>query len=130
MKNIKRSIYILAAVSLLIVVSLACQSAGEIISVAEATQRYEATQAVLSGNVSGDAEGALFTSGEKAFLIGDAYLIALYQQAGETVSISFATRGDEITILGSVLFEGEVWYKIESLAGSYWLPETSLEPPE
>ncbi len=120
----------LAVVSLLLVVSLACKQAGSIITPAEATQRYEATQEVLAGDVSGDAFGAQYLTGEEAVLTGDGYLVPLYQLVGDQFPVSNATRGDVVTILGSVNYEEEIWYKVESLGGDHWVPGSSLEPVE
>ncbi len=122
----KKISLVVISILILFASSIACNQSGEIISPALATQRFEATQVAAAGDASSDAEGAKFLGGAKAELIGEAYLVALYQKAGETVSVSFATRGDVITVVGSVVFEDIVWYKIESLAGSYWLPETNL----
>ncbi len=117
---------ILSVLSLLFIFSLACKYSGEIITPAEATQRYEATQAADTGDVVVQAEGAAFSLGDKASLTSEGYLVGLYQEAGGRTAFSFATRGDVITIAGSAEIEGEFWYKIESTAGNGWLPAENL----
>ncbi len=126
----KKVIWILVPILLLFVFSIACNQSGEIISPAEATQRYEATQSAVSGDVSGDAAGATYLAGELAILTSNTYLVGLYNIAGDVVAFSFATRGDEVTVTGSLDIDGTIWYKVETLAGSGWLPEVNLEPVE
>ncbi len=120
----------LAILSLLFILSIACKQSGKIITPAEATQRYEATQAAASGEVSGDAENAKILAGDKAILTGTGYLVAMYSNPGDTVIHTYATRGDEIIVEGSLEYEGEIWYKIESLGGRGWLPEENLQEIE
>ena len=121
---------IMAILSLLFILSIACNQSGEIITPAEATQRFEATQAAAFGVASGDAENAKFPGGSKAVLTGKGYLVALYSNPGDIVVFSYATRGDEITVVGSLEYEGEIWYMIETLAGDGWTPEENLAPVE
>ncbi|MFL7813098.1 MAG: hypothetical protein ACK2TT_00840 [Anaerolineales bacterium] len=126
----KNLIYILLALSSLFILSLACSQAGEIITPAEATQRYEATQSASESGVVGDAEGAEYLEGEEAILVGQGYLVGLYSNPGDESAVSFATRGDQITVEGSELYEGEVWYRVETIAGSGWVQADSLAPME
>ena len=121
---------LLFVISLLFLVSLACQQSGEIITPAEATQRYEATQAADTGDIVGEVEGAAFSAGDTAELTSTGYLVGMYKEAGARTAFSYATRGDEVTIVGSVELEGEIWYKIESGAGKGWVPEPSVKAVE
>ncbi len=129
MKN-KRLNFILAAISALFILSVACKESGEIITPAEATQRYEATQSAGQSEVVGDAEGAEYLAGDEAILTGTAYLVGLYSNPGDVSAVSFATRGDTITVEGSMYYEGEIWYRVQTIAGSGWLPVENLKPLE
>jgi len=106
---------------------MACKQSGEIITSAEATQRFEATQAAKTGDIISEVEGAAFKLGDSVILISEGYLVGLFQEAGNNNPFSFATRGDEVTVTSSIDIEGEIWYKIESTAGNGWLPETNLK---
>ncbi len=121
---------ILSVFSLLFIFSLACKQSGEILTPAEATQNYEATQAVLSGVVVSVIEGAEFSPGDKVILDSEGHLVGLFQEAGGNVAFSYATRGDEVTIVGSTEVDGELWYKIETSAGNGWLPGADLAASE
>jgi len=117
----KNLLVILTVVCLLFLLSMACKQSGEIITSAEATQRYEATQTAINENVVGQVEGASFAPGDSAILTSEGFLVGLYQEAGGKSAFSFATRGDEVTISGSVDIDGEIWYKVLSTAGEGWL---------
>lgn len=121
---------ILAALSALFILSLACKQAGEIITPAEATQRYEATQAAKTGDVVVVAEGAVFKPGDKAVLASEGYLVGMYPEPGGRAPFSYATRGDEVIIASSVDIDGVIWYQLQSVAGNGWLPESNFEPVE
>lgn len=121
---------IFLVLSLLFLISIACQQSGEIISPAEATQRYEATQAADTGDVVGEVEGAAFLVGSTAELTSEGYLVGMYKEVGARTAFSYATRGDQVTVVGSTELEGEIWYKIESTAGNGWLPESNLKEVE
>lgn len=117
---------ILAVVAVLFLFSMACKQSGEIITSAEATQRYEATQAAKTGDVIVEVEGAVFASGDVVNLTSEGHLVGLFREAGARTAFSYATRGDEVTIVSSVDVDGVTWYKIESTAGDGWLPESNL----
>lgn len=121
---------ILGALCLLIIFSIACNQSGEIITPAEATQRYDEVQAADIGDVAGDVTGAVFSPGSTAKLTDSAYLVGLFKNAGDSVAITYATRGDQVTVVGSIEVGDEIWYKIETTAGSGWLPEENLEAVE
>ena len=121
---------LLFSVALSLLISLACKQSGEIITSAEATQRYEATQAVLHDDTITDAEGATFSLGSEVKLTGKGFLVGLYQNAGDQNTISYATRGDLVKIVSSTDVDGEIWYRVETLAGEGWLLEENLVLPE
>ena len=126
----KKISWVAISVILLFVITLACKQSGDIITPAQATQRYEATEAASSGEATGDAVGATYLAGSRAILNSNTYLVGLYSIAGDAVAFSFATRGDEVTVTGSLDIDGTIWYKVETNAGSGWLPEVNLEPVE
>ncbi len=120
---------ILAVLSLLFIFSLACKQSGEIITPAEATQRYEATQTAAElGDVVTSVEGAEFAPGDRAVLTSAGHLVGLFKEADGKSPFSYATRGDEVTVTSAVEIEGVIWYQIDSTAGDGWLPETNLDP--
>ncbi len=122
-KNIS---WVVGSAIILLVMTLACKQSGEIISPAQATQHYEATQAASSGEVSGDAEGAIYLTGNKVTLTSESYIVTLFTSPGDANATSFSTRGDEVTVIGSVVFDGTIWYKVEGYAGSGWLTDVNI----
>ncbi len=121
---------ILSILSLLIVFSIACKQSGAIISPAEATQRYEDELEAEAAIIVGDLVGATFSAGSNVELIDDAFLVGLFPEAGGQVASTYAARGEQVSITGSVDFEGVTWYKIETSAGNGWLPEENLKAIE
>jgi hypothetical protein len=121
---------VLFVMSVLFIFSLACKQSGEIVTPAEATQRFEATQAVKSGEVVNVVEGAEYSPGDEAILTSEGYLVGLFKEADGKNAYSYATRGDKVIVMGSIVIEGEFWYKIESTAGNGWLPASNLDPVE
>ena len=122
----KKLSWVLIPVLILVVISIACSQSGEIISPALATQHHESTQSANTTEVSGDAEGAIYLAGSTAILTSNSYLVGLFSKAGDIVAFSFATRGDEITIIGSLEVNGVIWYKVETTAGDGFLTGVSL----
>ena len=122
----KNLLVILTVVCGLFLLSMACKQSGEIITSAEATQRYDATQAADPGDVIFELEGAEYALGDVVNLASEGHLVGLFREAGARTVFSYATRGDEVTIVSSVDFEGVTWYKIDSSAGDGWIPETNL----
>jgi len=121
---------ILGILCLLFIFSIACKQSGEIITPAEATQRYVETQAADIEDVAGDVTGAVFSPGATAQLTATAYLVGIFKNAGDNVAITYATRGDQVTVVGSIELGDEIWYKIETTAGDGWVPEENLEAVE
>jgi hypothetical protein len=127
----RKNLYtILAAVTALILLSLACNQAGEIITPAEATQNYVATKEASESGVVGDAEDADYPADSEAILTGVGYLVGLYSNPGDVSAVTFATRGDKVTVEGSQYLDDVIWYRVESSAGSGWVPAENLKPVE
>lgn len=112
----------------LLLAALACKQSGQIITSAEATQRaiptVTATQEILQ------VEGAEFLPGDEIVFAGKGYLVSVHANPGEKLALSHAARGDRGTVISSVLFEGEIWYQIQSVAGDGWVSADSVQKPE
>jgi len=123
-----RSKAILALTAILLA-TLACSRAGEILTPEEATARVEATrEAVLTPDV---AEDALYGVNSTVEFIGEQYLIPLQSEPGSGfVAESHVPRGDIGIVLGSELVDGVVWYFVDSSAGQGWIVEASLQAAE
>jgi hypothetical protein len=121
---------ILSVISLFMVLNLACKQSGEIITPAEATQRFDATQGADSGDVVLEIEGAEFAVGTTVELTFEGHLVGLYKNPNDTNPFTYATRGDQVTVAGSQEVEGEIWYKVETMAGDGWLLSTNIKAVE
>ena len=128
--NNKKSaqISILLLLGALFITTMACEQAGEIVPDAEATQRAMPT--ITPTQDIQEAEDAKFKEGENVVFIGEGYLIPFYANPGDTLVLSHAARNDPGVVLGVVLFEGETWYEINSVAGIGWITEAFLEKTE
>ena len=113
-------------IGLLILASLACQQAGEILTPEDATARARegAFQPPSNG---GSAAGAAFEPGDTATVIGTGFLINLLDTPGGRI-IGSQSRGSEVEILESAEFEGTIWYHVDSETGEGWLKAENLEP--
>lgn len=115
-------------IGVLVLTSLACSQAGEILTPAEATARaIEAAPVLTTGSSS--VEGGVFEAGQTAALTGRSFLVNLYDGPGGKVSAG-QERGAEVTVL-EVFIEGDaIWYKIEAATGEGWVPAANLEALE
>jgi hypothetical protein len=115
-------------VVLLVLVSLACEQAGEILSPEEATAR--AQEGIFRpGENGGTAAGAQFEIGDMANVVGSGFLINLLDVPGGRIAGS-QSRGSTVEVLESAEFEGEIWYHVDSETGDGWLKAENLEPAE
>lgn len=112
----------------MVLASLACSQAGEILTPAEATARaIEVAPVFATGGSS--TEGGVFEAGDTAALTGRSFLVNLYNGPGGRVSAG-QERGAEVTIL-EVSTEGDaIWYKIKAPTGEGWVPAANLEALE
>jgi hypothetical protein len=116
---------ILCAIGLMLVASLACEQAGEILSPAEATQRAVATaEAFAEYESGGETE---LKEGDTVQFMTVSYLVLLRAEPGSDVTTVQSQRGLKGTVLGSQIYEDEVWYLIDTMGGQGWLPADSLE---
>lgn len=115
-------------IGVLVLTSLACSQAGEILTPAEATARaIEVAPVFTTGSSS--VEGGVFEAGQTAVLTDRSFLVNMYDGPGGKVSAG-QERGAEVTVL-EVSMEGDViWYKIEAATGEGWVPATSLKALE
>jgi hypothetical protein len=115
-------------IGLLVIASLACEQAGDILTPEEATAR--AQEGVFRPGVDGgSAAGAQFEPGDSAHIIGTGFLINLQDVPGGRL-VGSQSRGSTVEILESSEFEGEVWYHVDSETGEGWLRAENLEPIE
>lgn len=118
---------LLLFIGLLVLVSLACEQAGDILSPEEATAR--AQEGVFRPEEGGAAAGAEFEAGDSANVVGSGFLINLVDVPGGRIAGS-QSRGSTVEIIESTEFEGEVWYHVDSETGDGWLRAENLEPVE
>ncbi len=119
---------ILLMIGLLVLTSLACAQAGEILTPAEATARaVEVAPVFTTGDSS--VEGGVFEAGDKAVLTDRSFLVNLYEAPGGKISAG-QERGAEVTVLEVSTESGGIWYKIEAPTGEAWVPAKNLEAPE
>lgn len=115
-------------IGVLILASLACSQAGEILTPAEATARaVEAAPVFATGDSS--VEGGVFEAGDKAELTDRSFLVNLYDAPGGKVSAG-QERGAEVTVLEVSTDVGAIWYKIEAPTGQAWVPAKNLKALE
>ncbi|MCF6277230.1 MAG: hypothetical protein L3J16_00555 [Anaerolineales bacterium] len=128
MKNKLARTSLFVVLGVLFITILACKQAGEIVPDAEATQRaIPTTTPTLTIQEAVDAE---FSDGDEIVFTGRGYLIPIFQNPGDQSVLSHVARGDSGTIVSSILFEGEVWYEVKSVAGDGWAPAESIQAPE
>lgn len=112
--------------ALLVMPSLACDRAGEILSSEEATAR--AREAIPPTATRPSVNLAEFQEGDEVEFTGSGFLVPLYKKIGDTAAFSHAGRGDTGTVLGSQEQDGEVWYLVDGPSGEGWVKADSLKP--
>jgi hypothetical protein len=114
-------------IALLVLASLACEQAGEVLTEEEATARAE--EGIFRPEEGSEAAGATLQNGDMATIVGSGFLINLVDTPGGRIAGS-QSRGSTVEILGSAVFEEEVWYQVSSATGPGWLKAESLEAVE
>jgi hypothetical protein len=127
MKKTARTSLFLIFIALFLA-TLACKQSGQIITSAEATQR--AIPSVTPTQETSQVSGAEFSPGDDDIFAGKGYLIPVHANPGDQSALSHAARGDAGVIISSVLYEGEIWYQVSSVAGDGWVNADSVAPPE
>ena len=118
---------IVLAIGLLVLASLACSQAGEILSPEEATARAieaEKPDIVMTADVVG---GVDFDPGDEVEFAGAGYLVPLKKNPGDRSAYSHAGRGDLGVVLGSQAVDGEVWYQVDGPSGEGWVQAENLQ---
>lgn len=118
-------------VGIIILAGVACQS-GEVISPEEATARAKESRAVVvkkTATPGGTSHtgGDVIPSGSKATLVGKAYLINIYKEAGSTRILSQQEKGVEVEVQDVTNVNDETWYLIKAPAGQGWVKAENLE---
>lgn len=107
-------------IGLLILTTLACAQAGEILTPEEATRRAEEDRSSQSSGGSGGAIGATFAPGDSATIVGDDFLVNVRAEPGGRISAGLQ-RGTDVTVVDSAVTDNELWYNVESSIGDGWL---------
>lgn len=116
---------LLLFIGLLVIVSLACEQSGRILTPEEATAEAE-DSVFRPSEEGGSAAGAEFAPGSKASVIGSGFLINLLDAPGGRI-VGSQARESTVDILESAEFEGEIWYHVDSETGEGWLRASNLE---
>lgn len=113
---------------LLIFIGLACNQAGEVLTIEEATERARPSPTVIVLEL----DVAEFDVGDEVIIVGGSSgaLVPLFGNAGDRFFSSQVMAGEEAIILGLQDIEGVVWYQVEGLMGAGWLEEEHLKPLE
>jgi hypothetical protein len=133
-KQTSASIVTLWAIGLLLLASLACAQAGEIMTPAEATALAEATRNPIRPTptpmAAGESEEASTPEGpqidDTVYLTGKSFLISLLSEPGSRRMIAGQERGAKVTIIEIIEHEGELWYKIDAPTGEGWVPAENI----
>lgn len=129
----KTRISFFALIASLVIASLACNQAGQVLTPEEATAvaRGEPVGESSQGGAasSGTSEGQ-FAVDQQVQFVGTGFLIPIMKNPGDNMAFSNAARGQTATIKGSREVDGEIWYQIESSAGDGWAVADSLAPVE
>lgn len=130
MKN-RTSVVLLWVIGILVLVSLACQQSGDILTPEEATQRVQAAEDAIPTVVAieeDELEGP--QPGEEIYLTAQAYLVNIVEEPGSLKIIANQQRGVKATILQVTLHEEELWYYVDSPTGKGWVKEENISVEE
>jgi SH3-like domain-containing protein len=116
-------------IGLLIITSLACSQAGEIISPEEATARAQNIPDIDSEAGGGGTSSLGVQPGDEITLTGRGFIVNMLDQPGGRISGSPA-RDSQATLLDIVDFEDETWYKINANGSEGWVKEENIAPVE
>lgn len=74
----------------------------------------------------GETLEAAFAVGDEAYLVARAFLVNLYGEPGSRRITANQQRGEKVTVLEVVPFEGDIWYQIKAPTGTGWVPSENL----
>jgi hypothetical protein len=130
-KRLHPKLLLFMLAGMIIWAGVACQK-GEVITPAEATARAKESRAVVikktatpggKTNVGGD----VIPVGSKATLVGKAYLISIYKEAGATTILTQQEKGVEVEVQDITQVDGDTWYLIKAPAGQGWVKAENLQ---
>ena len=118
-------------IGVIILSAVACQK-GEVISPAEATARAKEARGVVikkTATPGGQTEAGadVIPPGTKAILVGKAYLVNIYNEAGSTRILTQQEKGVEVEVQDVTTVDGETWYLIKAPAGQGWVKAENLQ---
>jgi hypothetical protein len=130
-RNLNPKLLLFLIVGIIILAGVACQS-GEVITPAEATARAKEARAIVIKKTATpggktEAGGDVIPSGSKAKLVGKAYLVNIYKEAGSTRILTQQEKGVEVEIQDVTHVGDETWYLIKAPAGQGWAKAENLE---
>jgi hypothetical protein len=127
-RNANARVAIIWGIGLLLLISLACAQAGEILTPAEATTRaQEAAQPARPTSTPGaEDEDAEFKVGDTVWLTAKRFLANLMDGPCSNHMIAVQERGTEVTILDVAECEDQTWYLIDAPTGEGWVPAENI----
>ncbi len=133
-KKLNPKLLLFLIVGIIIMAAVACQT-GEVITPAEATARAKESRAIVTKKTATpggktEAGGDVIPSGTKATLVGKAYLVNIYKEAGSTRILTQQEKGVEVVIQDVTHVGDETWYLVEAPAGQGWVKAENLEVAE
>jgi len=133
-KKLHSKLILFLIAGFILLAGIACEK-GEVITPAEATARAKQSRAVVvkktatPGGKTG-AGGDVIASGTKATLVGKAYLVNIYKEAGSSRILTQQEKGIEVEVQDVTDVKGETWYLIKAPAGQGWVKAENLEVKE
>ncbi len=123
---------VLLLIASAVVLLLASCVKGEVITPAEATARAKESRAIVIKKTATpggktEAGGEVIPSGTKAALVGKAYLVNIYKEAGSTRILTQQEKGVEVEVQDVTHVDGETWYLVQAPAGQGWVKAENLE---
>ena len=127
MKKSNKTPLVLMIVVLLLA-SLACQQAGEILTPAEATARVEA-ESQSEAESQESAVDAEFATGDKIEFTSPGATVPLYSKAAGRSPFLTVNPGEFAFVRGSTAVDGVIWYRIEGSSGNGWVSAEFVTAP-
>jgi len=130
-KKLNPKLLLFLIVGIILLAGVACQT-GEVISPAEATARAVKARSVIvkkTATPGGKTEAGadVIPSGSKAILVGKAYLVNIYKEAGSTRILTQQEKGVVVTVQDVQHIGATTWYLIKAPAGQGWVQADNLQ---
>jgi hypothetical protein len=123
-----RTFPLLVIIGALLLASLACQQAGEILTPEEATARVEASVQSNFENME-NVEDAEFQTGDKVELTSPDTAVPLFSKAAGNAPFLNANSGDIAFVRESRSVDDAIWYRIEGATGNGWVAAENVKLP-